>query len=655
MKKFTTRITRRLKRERSATSKGQSLVEIMIFAPLLIFMLLGVFEVGYALRNHLTLSNINREITRFAVRPGYMDFSADKNEESFQRVHEWVDTTNSGQLNLDFDNTDGNTTLIVSHLVVDTGYPCRESNGDADIDCSTVSDCSTFLNAATATFSKDDLIIHPGRAISQTASYGPASTVTGPKTTRLDYDAITADLAQKNNQFNCEILKKGGVPSSNNAIATELFHDEPQLFGFPLISNPFSDPVPLYTHTVMRMIGAARSTGAVDGNLTSGVNTTGPVCLAYPLILHEDVVNATSEGGIMDILGGPGSPPYTDDRGFLAWNPEENSVDYLADELTYPQMSLNDFRNPSEPSDTQLSLGDWVASLEGNNGGVNDGTSYGHKLDELAGRAIIIPVYDSITSLGSGPDRVSAYHIVDFISVTILSGSSNINLTSNNPVVNATYNGLAEDCRVSTSALPGPTPTPGGPTPTNTSTSTPTNTPEATATSTPTSTPTHTPTATATHTPTSTPTHTPTSTPTNTPTATSTHTPTSTPTNTPTATATNTPTPTPVMQVTDLEATKTSVSGGRWKATVTITVRRTDQTAVKSATVYATWSDGKSHSCTTGNSGTCSLTSNNVSRTGVPSLTFTVTNITHSTLPYNSAGNSDADGDSDGTSITVTW
>ncbi|MCB9106914.1 MAG: pilus assembly protein [Anaerolineales bacterium] len=54
--------------------KGQSLVEMAIIIPLLIFMMIGVFEVGWAIRSYLVLVNINREITRFAVRPGYMDF-----------------------------------------------------------------------------------------------------------------------------------------------------------------------------------------------------------------------------------------------------------------------------------------------------------------------------------------------------------------------------------------------------------------------------------------------------------------------------------------------------------------------------------------------------------------------------------------------------
>ncbi|MCB0180162.1 MAG: pilus assembly protein, partial [Anaerolineae bacterium] len=93
--------------------------------PILIFLLVGVFEVGSALRSYLVLVNVNREITRFAVRPGYLDFSTQGTiQDSYNRVLEWANTSNTSQLDLDF-NDDGNTTLIISHVVADTGLPCE--------------------------------------------------------------------------------------------------------------------------------------------------------------------------------------------------------------------------------------------------------------------------------------------------------------------------------------------------------------------------------------------------------------------------------------------------------------------------------------------------------------------------------------------------
>ncbi|MCB0224517.1 MAG: pilus assembly protein, partial [Anaerolineae bacterium] len=86
------------------TEKGQSLVEIMIVTPLLIFLMIGVFEVGWALRGYLVLVNVNREITRYSVRPGYMNFSTQqKVGDSWQSIRKWVDTAVTGQLPLNFD------------------------------------------------------------------------------------------------------------------------------------------------------------------------------------------------------------------------------------------------------------------------------------------------------------------------------------------------------------------------------------------------------------------------------------------------------------------------------------------------------------------------------------------------------------------------
>ena len=97
-------------------------MEMAITAPILLIFLLGIFEVGAGIRSYLTLVNVNREITRFAVRPGYLDFSTqDTAQASFVTVRDWADESVSDQLTLDFDDTAGSTTLIVSHMVVDTG------------------------------------------------------------------------------------------------------------------------------------------------------------------------------------------------------------------------------------------------------------------------------------------------------------------------------------------------------------------------------------------------------------------------------------------------------------------------------------------------------------------------------------------------------
>ncbi|MCB0210324.1 MAG: pilus assembly protein [Anaerolineae bacterium] len=428
--------------------KGQSLVEIAISMPILIFLLIGVFEVGSALRSYLVLVNINREITRFAVRPGYLDFSTeDTIKESYGSVFRWVGDANagnwdaskiknSGQLDLDFGD-DGSSTLIVSHVVVDTGKPCEDIN---DPECN---NCDDFLDPSHPTFYKDDIIVHPdkGGMEYQAESFGPSETSTGDRSSKINYDVLAAELAQQNNKFNCEIIKRGGVPSSNNVIVTEMYHDQPQLFGFPLISNPFTDPVPLYTHTVMRLIGASRSTGSVN---FSNINAIGPLCLAYPLTSPQSVIDSSSIGSKIDILGGAGPS----DWGWLTWNPSEDDENYLNDELAYYQISGNDYTNPNEPDDHSLSVGDYVTSM---NGTINSNDTR-DLMTGLVGRDIIIPIWDDTSPNGfiqldnpnKPPPKVGAYLISSFVKVRI-TFEDDIQITPNKKIF-ATYLGVADEC-----------------------------------------------------------------------------------------------------------------------------------------------------------------------------------------------------------------
>ena len=326
---------RLLRRWLRLPARGQSLVEMAITAPILIFMLIGVFEVGWVLRGYLVLVNVNREITRFAVRPGYLNFSSQTDIiTSYLRIRGWVDTAVTEQLPLDFDNSTGNATLLISHIVVDTGQPCDGPCNPADCDKFDPDNGSYDATWVTNNeFKADNIIIQPGDYAYQQGRFGPTQTVVSVRQTRLDYDQLTDKLAGKNNAFNCKVLEKGGVPSANNVIVTELFYDQPQLFGFPLISNPFTDPVPLYTHTTMRLINAARSTGAAEGNLTADIDTIGPVCFVYPMlanasVAHNDTVNIVANG-------------------WLKWGTlVADNGDYMELALQYPQMSLNDFATP---------------------------------------------------------------------------------------------------------------------------------------------------------------------------------------------------------------------------------------------------------------------------------------------------------------------
>jgi subtilisin family serine protease len=189
------------------------------------------------------------------------------------------------------------------------------------------------------------------------------------------------------------------------------------------------------------------------------------------------------------------------------------------------------------------------------------------------------------------------------------------------------------------------TPTPVPPTATPTSTATPTETATPTQTPLPTATPTQTPTPTAT--PTQSPTPLPTNTATPLPTATATLPPTATPTRTPTPIAAVT------VHIGDLDRSST-LSGSKWNASVTIYIHNNNEQLVANATLNGKWTNGASGtvSCTTNSSGTCHISKTGLSA-NTTSVTFTVTCVTRAPLTYRSSANHDPDGDSNGTTITV--
>jgi len=403
-----------------AMDRGQGLVEMAIITPILIFMLIGLFEVGWALRSYLVLVNTNREITRFAIRPGYLDFSPgneDPDAIGYDDVFAHVFTVlgadsgapigTTGELPLNFDT---NSTLIVSHLIADTGKPCVDIT---DCDCSWFDDLDYRENPDTGPHAGkillvDDLITHPAMSNQefQSAKYPPDNTVT----TRLVYTDVANELARQNDKFNCELLKKGSgaTPSANNVIVTELFFEQPQLLGFPLISNAFTDPVPMYTHTTMRLSAGARSSNKAD--------ILGPVCDAYPFIVHKDTIdfdNPTNKiGDKVDIFDGNGGSDF----GWLAWNPDKakggQSEPHLEDELTYSRTPLNDYTNARDSTDHNLSVDDWVASMQGVKAAVESSEGL---LTSLVGTTMRIPVWD-VFDTSESPE---AYHIIGFAWVRI--------------------------------------------------------------------------------------------------------------------------------------------------------------------------------------------------------------------------------------------
>jgi serine/threonine protein kinase len=136
------------------------------------------------------------------------------------------------------------------------------------------------------------------------------------------------------------------------------------------------------------------------------------------------------------------------------------------------------------------------------------------------------------------------------------------------------------------------------------------------------------------------------------PTAIPTETPTSEPTATPTSTPTETPLPGPTIHVSNLEG-DAEDEGSKWEAEVEITVVEEDGDEVRGATVTGRWTvsgSGADDYCVTNSSGRCEVESGDIEAS---ETTFIVENIEKDGYYYAPGDNSDSDGDSDGTVITV--
>jgi Flp pilus assembly protein TadG len=401
---------------------GQSLVETVLILPILILMFFGVIEVGWALRGYLALVGTNREAVRFAVKNQVLDFSStDPAAIGYEEVlSHTLDTLGTPpQLPLDFSGgPETNATIIMSHLVVDTGFPCVEYLGgqpilpydfdEANCDCVN-GDPSDPDGDGTPWFSRDDLVLHP--AMPTHAHY--AQTYGIAETTRVgkgSYQTEAQKLILDDNQLNCTVLQTGtlGERTANNMFIVEMFYDQPQLLGVPLISNQLTNPIPLYTHTAMRIV-TSREADTHD--------TIGPVCELFPIAFDKqlfvdlgvttdpDVVTDTVDITLFE--NGPGN----DDFDWVSWNPTQNgNNNYLQESLDNPRLAINDF--------TDLSNGDTVLSTNEPDSVALHSAAAGAPIDNrLAGlkdRTIQVPVFDGANNI----DHVAELQINQVITAT---------------------------------------------------------------------------------------------------------------------------------------------------------------------------------------------------------------------------------------------
>ena len=108
------------------------------------------------------------------------------------------------------------------------------------------------------------------------------------------------------------------------------------------------------------------------------------------------------------------------------------------------------------------------------------------------------------------------------------------------------------------------------------------------------------------------------------------------------------------MHVGDLDAQSNTVNRKNWSATITVRVHDTSENPIAGATVSGTWSGGISGtgSCSTDVNGTCQIASSNINN-NISAVTFSATSVVRSPDTYSASANHDPDGDSNGTTLTI--
>ncbi len=385
-----------MKLQKSAKKeRAQGMVEMALIVPILAFMLLGLFEVGYAIWGSLTLTAVDREATRFSIRQGALDFEGYTAADiGYSNVITHTLISNAGQLQLPqylFNGggtpTDPRAAIIVTHIVVDTQAPCSGSG------CYTTCSPDDTL---------DDMVLYPDMPNYSYLRY--TYPTTSAVVTRLDTAALATQLKQQNDQLNCNLGRKGitGIWSNNSVIIVEMFYEQPQLLGVPIMSW-ILNPVPLYAQTTMR----------VDSQDLAR-------CEVYPIALSLNTLTGWTPGGSdeRDIWNGGNSS----DRGWISWQPNPSSH-YVEDELTNPRLAGNDFTDadPTDPSDTMLNAGDWI----GSDGGNHNSSEVQNLLDIVKNQTIMVPIWDTFQGPPANPRRyrVAKFALVQITDYCLDSGS----------------------------------------------------------------------------------------------------------------------------------------------------------------------------------------------------------------------------------------
>ncbi len=215
------------KKWRLGQMEGQSLVELTLTLPLLLLMFVGLFEIGFALRNYLIVVNANREGTRFAARGLWFDDLSDPSAADmiFDRVSAAGGYVGNPQ--------DG--VRILRTESAGSDYP---ANAKIYIYFVTVPDQ-----------------IYDGGLVNEPATFGQWAAGSLGYATKVEIEAESEAARQINYDFNRDYFIGGAldIASENNFIIIETFYAHEQLLGLPFFTEILPDTIPLYSRTRMRI------------------------------------------------------------------------------------------------------------------------------------------------------------------------------------------------------------------------------------------------------------------------------------------------------------------------------------------------------------------------------------------------------------------
>ncbi|MBU6399281.1 MAG: hypothetical protein KGS61_03100, partial [Verrucomicrobia bacterium] len=130
-------------------------------------------------------------------------------------------------------------------------------------------------------------------------------------------------------------------------------------------------------------------------------------CDLYPLALSWQTVAHLSAGATASNLCNGTAPG---NFGWLSWTGAAGEPSLAASLI--PPGNSQSYRNPDDPSDTAVHLGDWVSGKPG----VANSQAVRKALEGLLGQPILVPVWDQ----SRGPGHHAAYHVATFARVRLL-------------------------------------------------------------------------------------------------------------------------------------------------------------------------------------------------------------------------------------------